>query len=65
LQVIEGNALAFTNPAIEAALVHCRALLEFLGLSAKNENTLAQENQQEAMMLLLSISRDQRTNCEK
>jgi hypothetical protein len=42
LQVIEGNALAFTNPAIEAALVHCRALLEFLGLSAKDENTLAQ-----------------------
>ena len=27
LQVIEGNALAFTNPAIEAALIHCRALL--------------------------------------
>lgn len=23
---------AFTNPAIEAGLVHCRALLEFLGL---------------------------------
>lgn len=42
MQVIEGNALAFTNPAIEAALVHCRALLEFLGLSAKNEKTLAQ-----------------------
>jgi hypothetical protein len=42
LQVIEGNALAFTNPAIEAALVHCRALLEFLGLSAKSEKVLAQ-----------------------
>ncbi|AMA60050.1 hypothetical protein [Bradyrhizobium sp. CCGE-LA001] len=31
---IEGNLFAFTNPAIEAGLVHCRALLEFLGLSA-------------------------------
>lgn len=42
LQVIEGNALAFTNPAIEAALVHCRALLEFLGLKAKDETKLEQ-----------------------
>jgi hypothetical protein len=42
LQVIEGNALAFTNPAIEAALVHCRALLEFLGLSASDEKSLNQ-----------------------
>jgi hypothetical protein len=31
---IEGNPFAFTNPAIEAGLVHCRALLEFLGLTA-------------------------------
>jgi hypothetical protein len=31
---IEGNLFAFTNPAIEAGLVHCRALLEFLGLAA-------------------------------
>jgi hypothetical protein len=29
---IEGNFDAFANPAIEAGLVHCRALLEFLGL---------------------------------
>jgi hypothetical protein len=28
---VEGNLHAFTNPAIEAGLVHCRALLEFLG----------------------------------
>lgn len=42
LLVIEGNALAFINPAIEAALVYCRALLEFLGLSAKDEKTLVQ-----------------------
>jgi len=31
---IEGNLFAFTNPTIEAGLVHCRALLEFLGLAA-------------------------------
>ncbi|HET7164021.1 MAG TPA: hypothetical protein VFI94_02600 [Pseudolabrys sp.] len=30
--VVEGNLNGFTNPAIEAGLVHCRALLEFLGL---------------------------------
>jgi hypothetical protein len=33
--VMEGNLNAFTNPAIEAGLVHCRALLEFLGLCEK------------------------------
>ena len=33
---IEGNLNAFTNPAIEAGLVHCRALLEFLGLRERN-----------------------------
>lgn len=32
-QVMEGNLNAFTNPAIEAGLMHCRALLEFLGLN--------------------------------
>jgi hypothetical protein len=31
-QIMEGNLNAFTNPTIEAGLVHCRALLEFLGL---------------------------------
>ena len=35
-QIMEGNLNAFTNPAIEAGLVHCRALLEFLGLCNKN-----------------------------
>jgi len=30
--VLDGNLNAFTNPAIEAGLIHCRALLEFLGL---------------------------------
>jgi hypothetical protein len=34
---IEGNFDAFANPAIEAGLVHCRALLEFLGLCNRNE----------------------------
>jgi hypothetical protein len=33
---IEGNFDAFANPAIEAGLVHCRALLEFLGLCDKD-----------------------------
>lgn len=31
-QVIEGLATGFTNAAIEAAVIHCRAILEFLGL---------------------------------
>jgi hypothetical protein len=34
---IEGNPHAFTNPAIEAGLLHCRALLEFLGLTEKDD----------------------------
>ena len=34
-QVMEGNLDAFANPAIEAGVVHCRALLEFLGLWEK------------------------------
>lgn len=34
-QIMEGNLNAFTNPAIEAGLMHCRALLEFLGLCEK------------------------------
>ena len=35
---VEGNLYAFTNPAIEVGLVHCRALLEFLGLAAKKKS---------------------------
>lgn len=31
-QVIEGKATGFTNAAIESAVIHCRAILEFLGL---------------------------------
>jgi hypothetical protein len=34
--VVEGNLNAFTNPAIEAGAIHCRALLEFLGLGEKD-----------------------------
>jgi hypothetical protein len=30
--VVEGSLHGFTNPAIEAGIMHCRALLEFLGL---------------------------------
>jgi hypothetical protein len=29
---IQGSSTAYTNPVIEAGLMHCRALLEFLGL---------------------------------
>ena len=39
-EVIEGKATGFTNGAIEAAIVHCRALLEFLGLAGKSQTQL-------------------------
>ena len=41
-QVIEGKATAFTNGAIEAAIIHCRAILEFLGLGGKNQTELVE-----------------------
>lgn len=34
--MIEGNLNAITNPILEVGLVHCRALLEFLGLCDSN-----------------------------
>ena len=43
--VIEGKATAFTNGAIEAAIVHCRALLEFLGLGANTQGELFERQQ--------------------
>jgi hypothetical protein len=33
-QVIEGKATGFTNAAIESAIIHCRAILEFLGFQS-------------------------------
>ena len=44
---IEGLSSAFTNPAIEAGIIHCRALLEFLGLRVDKTNhaMLAQRQQ--------------------
>lgn len=39
-QVIEGTATGFTNSAIEAAVVHCRALLEFAGLAGSTSTEL-------------------------
>ncbi|TAL71661.1 MAG: hypothetical protein EPN56_08745 [Rhodanobacter sp.] len=33
---VEGSSNAFVSMAVESGLMHCRALLEFLGLSAKN-----------------------------
>ena len=41
-QVIEGKATAFTNPAIEASIVHSRALLEFLGLGLDKQGALSE-----------------------
>ena len=38
---IDGNLNAITNPTLEVGLVHCRALLEFLGLRDDN-GTLSQ-----------------------
>jgi hypothetical protein len=32
VQVVEGKATGFTNSAVESAIIHCRALLEYLGL---------------------------------
>ena len=34
----KGLETAFTNPAIEAGIVNCRAMLEFLGLRLKKDN---------------------------
>lgn len=41
---IKGKATAFTNGAIEAAIIHSRALLEFLGLRGKSEATLSERD---------------------
>ena len=38
--VVEGNSNAFTNPVIECGIIHCRALLEFLGLGMSKAGTL-------------------------
>ena len=38
--VINGSSAAFFNPVVEAGLVHCRALLEFVGLKAHSSNAL-------------------------
>src|SRR6266567_9336444 len=35
---ITGSSSAFTNPVIEAGLIHCRALLEFLGLRVSHSD---------------------------
>jgi len=35
---ITGNSSAFMNPVIEAGLIHCRALLEFVGLNVSADN---------------------------
>jgi hypothetical protein len=35
---IRGLSTAFTNPTVEAGIIHCRALLEFLGLRSDRED---------------------------
>ncbi|WP_445221479.1 hypothetical protein ACKWRH_16805 [Bradyrhizobium sp. Pa8] len=40
--MIEGNLNAITNPIMEVGLVHCRALLEFLGL-CESKGSLGQK----------------------
>ena len=42
-QVMEGRATGFTNGAIESAIIHCRALLEFIGLGAGTSATTLRE----------------------
>jgi hypothetical protein len=39
-QVIEGKATGFTNAAIESAIIHCRAILEFLGIKASKASAV-------------------------
>ena len=36
---IEGNSYGFLNPVFESGLIHCRALLEFLGLCSVAKGT--------------------------
>jgi len=38
--VLGGHLTAFTNPAIETGLMHCRALLQFLGLCTTSDGRL-------------------------
>jgi hypothetical protein len=40
---IEGNSNAFINPVVESGVVHCRALLEFLGLKSKNDRLVRRQ----------------------
>ena len=40
-QVIEGKATTFTNAAIEASIMHCRAILEFLGIAGTSMSSVA------------------------
>jgi hypothetical protein len=42
--VMVGKATAFTNAAIEAAIIHSRSLLEFLGLGRRSNGRLRELN---------------------
>lgn len=39
-RILDGNLNAITNSMLEVGLVHCRALLEFLGLGAKQQSLI-------------------------
>lgn len=44
---ITGRSTAYTNPVIEAGIIHCRALLEFIGLTVpRRDQTKLVERQQ-------------------
>lgn len=36
---ITGNSSAYTNPVMESGLIHCRALLDFLGLKVSSKDS--------------------------
>lgn len=48
--IITGNSSAYANPVLESGLIHCRALLDFLGLKADPKDSTK------------LISRDTKTN---
>lgn len=38
--IVDGNLNAFLNPVIEAGIIHCRAILDFLGLMISKDGQL-------------------------
>jgi hypothetical protein len=44
---LRGNVAAIANPMIEVGIIHARALLEFLGLAAKNGRLIEAKNRRD------------------